>query len=128
MKKTLFILTALLAVVFTGCKVETSEVTVSVVDTEGNPMANRDILYTDLASVILDATLPSPESLLTGIPEGWEYASTNAQGVVTIKIDMSVSKLTYYFEVFDYGSNKWVEEKLKLKKGEKAEVNFVVNK
>lgn len=128
MKKTLFILTAMLAVVFTSCEVKTSEVTVSVVDTEGNPMNNREVLYTDMASLILDAALPSPESLVTGIPEGWEYATTNAQGIVTLKIDLGVKKLTYYFEVFDYGSNKWVENKLELKKGENAEVEFVVNK
>ena len=94
MKKTLFILTALLAVVFTGCKVEKSEVTVYVADTEGNPMKNREILYTDMVSLILDVALPSPESLVTGIPEGWEYATANNQGVVTIPFDMSVSTCT----------------------------------
>ncbi len=128
MKKTLFILTAILAVAFTSCDVKTSEVTITVADAEGNPVNNRLVLYTDMATLIVDAVLPSPEEIITGVPEGWSYATTNAQGKVVVKLDMGVNKLTYYFEVFDQGTNKWEKQEITLKKGENAEINFTVNK
>lgn len=62
MKKLMLALVALVMVgiSFTGCKVEKSEVTVSVYDTMGNPVNNRAVLYTDAVSSVLDTFIPSP--------------------------------------------------------------------
>ena len=130
MKKLMLALVALVMVgiSFTGCKVEKSEVTVSVYDVMGNPINNRAVLYTDAVSAALDTFIPSPESLVTDIPDGMQYALTNAQGTVTIPFDLSVSKLTYYFYVFDEGSQKWLDKTVELVRGKNAEIKFEVNR
>jgi len=130
MKKVFFMLLAVMAVAFTGCKVDDATVTVSVENTAGYPVANRYVFYIDKASYIAGAVLPAtPTELITGLDEsGWEYAETNAQGTVTLKIAMGVAKAKYYFEVFDLGSNQWVEKEIELQRGKNADIEFVVNK
>ena len=130
MKKLMIALAALVMVgmSFTGCKVERSEVTVSVYDKEDNPIADRYVLYTDMASAIIDAVAPSPESLVSGIPDGWSGGQTNKQGYVTFKFDLAVSKLAYYFYVYDDGSKQWEDKTITIERGKNAEITFVVNK
>ncbi|MBO4250552.1 MAG: hypothetical protein J5884_04775 [Paludibacteraceae bacterium] len=130
MKKVFFMLLAVMAIAFTGCKVEDATVTVSVENTAGYPVANRYVFYIDKASYIAGAVLPAtPTELITGLDEsGWEYAETNAQGTVTLKIAMAVAKAKYYFVVFDLGSNQWVEKEIELQRGKNADIEFVVNK
>ena len=128
MKKVLFALVAMVALVFSGCKVETSKVTVSVQDTNDFPVVNRYVCYTDVASAVFDFAVPSPESLVTGIPDGWAYAQTNAQGTVTISLDLAVNSLKYYFAVFDDGAKTFVTKEVTIKRGQNEEINFVVNK
>ncbi len=128
MKKITLVLVALLTLVFTGCKTEDSKVTVNVHDTLGVPVANRYVLYADYASIITEEILPSPEALLTDIPDYYEYAQTNAAGSVVIPMSLSVSKIKYYFTVFDEGSNKWIDKTVELKRGVNEEINFEVNK
>lgn len=128
MKKIMFVMVAMLTMLFTGCKTETSKVTITVEDTAGAPVANCPILYADYVSIILDFTLPSPESLVTDIPEGWEYATTNAYGTVTLNIPLAVSKLKYSFNAYDRGSNQWQEKTVELHRGVNEDIKFVVNK
>ncbi len=128
MKKLSLVLVALLTLVFTGCKTETSKVTIIVEDTAGLPVANRYVLYTDAASYIVESILPSPESVVTDVEECWEIAQTNTAGKVELNIELSVSKLHYYFEVPDFGSNKWIEKDVELRRGQNDEIKFVVNK
>ena len=128
MKKMMFFAVAALTMVFFfgSCKVETSKVTVSVVDESGEPVPNRYVFYTDMASAITGTVLPDPTDLM-GL-DSWEYGQTNAQGVVTFSFDLAVSKLTYYFYVLDAGSNQWKNKEITLKKGENADIEFVVNR
>ena len=128
MKKILLALAAMLTLVFTGCKVENSKITVSVEDTAGNPVANRSVFYADYASIIIGAALPSPEQLITDIEDCWEYAETNAQGTVTLTIPLGVSKIKYRFIVYDAGSNEWKYEDREIRRGVNDEIKFVVNK
>lgn len=128
MKKLALVLVAVLTVMFTGCKTETSKVTIHVEDYSGAPVDKCPILYADYVSIILDFTLPSPESLVSGIPEGWEYAETNADGNVVLSIPLSVSKLKYSFNAYDRGSNEWKEETREIRRGVNEEIKFVVNK
>lgn len=130
MKKVLFMLLAVMAVAFTSCKVDNATVTVSVEDTTSKPLADRYVFYIDKASYIAGSVLPpTPTELLTGLDEsGWEYAETNAQGTVTLKIEMAVAKAKFYFITFDFGSNKWAEQEVELQRGKNADVKLVVNK
>lgn len=128
MKKLALVLVAVLTVTFTGCKTETSKVTITVEDTAGAPVDKCPIIYADYASIILDLALPSPESLATGIPEGWEYAETNAYGTVVLNIPLSVSKLKYSFNAYDRGTNNWVDTAVVIHRGVNEEITFRVNK
>lgn len=128
MKKVLLVLTAMLTLVFTGCKIENSNVTVSVEDTEGYPVANRGIFYSDLASIIIGELVPSPEELATGVSDVWEYAVTNRQGTVVIRIPLGVSKMKYEFLVWDEGAQQWITKEVELHRGENEEIRFVVNR
>jgi hypothetical protein len=128
MKKFALVLVAVLTVMFTGCKTETSKVTITVEDTAGAPVDKCPIIYADYASIILGLAFPSPESLATGIPEGWEYAETNAYGTVVLNIPLSVSKLKYSFYALDRGSNQWPEKTVELHRGVNEDIKFVVNK
>ena len=130
MKKVFFMLLAVMAIAFTGCKVDDATVTVSVQDGAGTPLADRYVFYIDKASYIVGSVLPpTPTELLTGLDEsGWEYAETNAQGTVKLKIEMAVAKAKFYFITFDFGTNKWVEKEVELQRGKNADVELVVNK
>lgn len=130
MKKVFFVFLSVLAIVLTSCKFENTNVTVSVQDTEGAPVANRMVFYTDQASLILDVVLPPTPDELIGVEEGgsWLYVTTNKQGTVTFPIVMGVAKLKYYFIVFDEGSNQWVEKEVTLQRGVNETIEFEVNK
>jgi len=128
MKKLALVLVAVLTVTFTGCKTETSKVSIHVEDYSGNPVDKCPILYADYVSIVLDFTLPSPESLVTDIPEGWEYAETNADGNVVLSIPLSVSKLKYSFNAYDRGTNNWVDTVVVIHRGVNEEITFRVNK
>lgn len=127
MKKVIFVLVALMALAFTGCKVETSEVTISVEDKLGTPLKDRYVFYADVVSVVLDAALPSPEELVTDMSDAWDVAKTNAYGVVTLKIDLGVKELSYYFMTYDYGKMDWEIKTVKLERGKNADIELVVN-
>ncbi|MBQ7531028.1 MAG: hypothetical protein IJT12_04920 [Paludibacteraceae bacterium] len=130
MKKLFLALLSVLAIAFTGCKIENATVTANVADTAGDPVANRYVFYIDKASYIVGAILPpSPTEILTGIDEsGWSYAVTNKLGTVTFNIPMGVAKAKFYFIVFDEGSNQWVEKEVELTRGVNEEIDFVVNR
>ena len=130
MKKVFFMLLAVMAIAFTGCKVDNAKVTVSVKDTAGYPVANRYVFYIDKASYIAGAVLPAtPTELITGLDEsGWEVVETNNSGVVTFNIAMAVTKAKYYFVVYDLGSNQWKEKEVELVRGQNEQIDFVVNK
>ena len=128
MKKFAFVLVAMLAMVFTGCKTETSKITVYVEDGMGLPVANCPVFYADYVSIILDAVLPSPEQLVTDMEDCWEYAETNVLGVATINLSMSVSQLTYRFMVYDQSKRDWVYKDVKLRRGINDEISFEINK
>ena len=129
MKKILLVLVAMLTMVFTGCKVENSKVTVAVEDTTGVPVSGRYVFYADFASIIVGEVLPSPEQLITNIEDYWEYETTNAQGVATITIPLAVSKMTYRFMVYDEGSSDpWKYKDVSIHRGVNEEIKFVVSK
>ena len=131
MKKVLFTLVAMVALVFTGCKVENANVTVTVEDEMGLPVPSRYVFYCDWASAILDVIAPSPEELLLpGSDNSWEYESTNAMGVATIKIPMAVSKMKYRFIVFEEGSSTstYQAQDVEIHRGQNEEIKFVVKK
>lgn len=130
MKKVLFALLAVIAIAFTSCKIENAKVTLTVQDTAGAPVANRNVFYIDKASYILGAVLPpTPTELITGLDEsGWEYVQTNQAGTVTFNVPMAVAHANYYFEVFDEGSNQWVEKEITLVRGQNELIEFTVNK
>lgn len=129
MKKILLVLVAMLTMVFTGCKVENSKVTVAVEDTTGVPVSGRYVFYADFASIIVGEVLPSPEQLITNIEDYWEYETTNAQGVATITIPLAVSKMTYRFMVYDEGSSDpWKYKDVSIHRGVNEEIKLVVSK
>ena len=70
--------------------------------------------------------LPSPDP--TDEDNVWEYAETNAQGIVTKNILLAVPKLKYCFAVYDRGSNEWITKDVELVRGTNEEIEFVVNK
>ena len=119
----------MLTMVFTGCKVENSKVTVAVEDTTGVPVSGRYVFYADFASIIVGEVLPSPEQLITNIEDYWEYETTNAQGVATITIPLAVSKMTYRFMVYDEGSSDpWKYKDVSIHRGVNEEIKLVVSK
>ncbi len=126
MKKVFFALVALLAIGLTGCKFDNAKLTISVTDTAGNPVANREVFYTDEVSSILSIALPSPD-VLAGEDE-WDYVVTNSQGTVKLDILLGVSKLDYYFVVYDEGARTWQDTLVTLRRGNNEEISFVVNK
>ena len=128
MKKIAFILVAMVALAFTGCKVETSEVTVTVTDKSGNPLPDRYVFYADVVSVAIEELAPSPEALLSETSDAWKEASTNGQGVVQLKINLSTGKLMYYFITYDFGANNWETKTVELHRGQNADVVLSVNK
>ena len=128
MKKLALIVVAMLTMVFTGCKTETSQVTVYVEDTLGIPVSGRYVFYADEASIVLDGLFPSPEELITDTEDCWEVAKTNEAGIVQINISLSVSKLKYHFMVYDAGTNKWLEKIVELRRGINDEISFTVNR
>lgn len=113
---------AMLAMVFTGCKTETSTITVYVEDGSGLPVAQRAVYYADLASIIIDEVLPSPD----GLSDAWEVVPTNALGVAKIQISLSVSKMKYQFMVWDYGKREWVSKTPELRRGINEEIDLKV--
>lgn len=129
MKKVFFAFLAVLAIAFTGCKTDNATVTVTVKDTANNPIASRAVFYTDKASLIAESVLPpTPEALIGLDDSSWSYVETNSQGTVTFNVLMSVANLTYYFVVFDLGSNRWVQKEYNLKRGANQDIEFVLNK
>jgi hypothetical protein len=128
MKKLTFVLVALLTLAFTGCKVETSKVTVSVTDKAGAPLADRYVFYADVVSVALEELAPSPESLITDTSDAWDAVSTNAQGTVEFNINLGVSKLSYYFMTYDYGKLNWEIKTVELHRGKNADIVLEINK
>ena len=130
MKKILFFASAiLLAFTFASCEVDTSKVTVTVTDLNGEPINNRNVYYTDLASVIIGVAMPDPAAPLEDDNENHlRYGSTNAQGTVTFTYSLAVNSLDYYYFVYDEGSNEWLSKSVHLKKGYNKEIAFQVNK
>ena len=128
MKKLAFVLVALLTLAFTGCKVETSKVTVAVTDKAGVPLADRYVFYADVVSVALEELAPSPESLITDTSDAWEVVSTNAQGTVEFNINLGVSKLKYYFMTYDYGKLDWEIKTVEMHRGKNEDIVLVINK
>jgi hypothetical protein len=126
MKKLAFALVAMLALVFTGCKTETSEITVYVEDASELPVAQRQVFYADWASLIIGEVLPSPEELISGGSDVWDVAITNQLGVATIKIPLSVGSMRYQFMVYDYGTRGWKEQTVNLQRGKNEELTFKV--
>ncbi|MBQ4394222.1 MAG: hypothetical protein II825_02845 [Paludibacteraceae bacterium] len=129
MKKILLVLVAMLTMVFTGCKIENSTITVAVEDTAGTPVSGQYVFYADYASIIVDAVLPSPDELISGVEDYWEYEKTNAQGVATITIPMAVSKMKYRFMVYDAGSSSdpWKYKDVEVHRGVNDEVKLVIS-
>ena len=125
---------ALLGLLFASCTVETSKVTVTVTDLKDNPIANRKVFYTDMASNIIGAIIVDPNAPFKTEEEAAKdaelsYGSTNAQGTVTFKFDLGVKKLTYYFYVLDEGSNQWSSKAIEVKRGsDYDDIVFKVNK
>ena len=129
MKKILLSFLAVMALVLTGCKIENADVTVTVMDTMGAPVANRYVFFTDKASAIMDAVLPpTPTELIDLESESWSYVVTNKLGTVSFTIPMLTSSLTYYFIVFDEGSNSWKDKEVKIQRGKNEEIVFEVNR
>ena len=128
MKKLTFVLVALLTLAFTGCKVETSKVTVSVTDKAGAPLADRYVFYADVVSAAIEELAPSPESLLTDTSDAWDAVSTNAQGTVEFNINLGVSKMSYYFMTYDYGKLNWEIKTVELHRGKNADIVLEINK
>lgn len=130
MKKVLFVTAAIaLAFSFASCKVETSKVTVSVVDLENNPINDREVYYTDMASIIIGTFAPDPNApLMEDDGDSMSFGRTNAQGTVTFSFDLGVENLDYYFFVLDEGTNQYLSETVHLKRGNNAEVEFKVNR
>ena len=130
MKKVLLLMLSVMAIAFTSCKTDNANVTVSVKDTAGEPVANRYVFYIDKASYIAGAFLPpTPTELMAGLDEsGWAYAETNNQGAVSLQIEMAVAKAKFYFIVFDDGKKNWAEKEVELQRGQNDEIAFVVNK
>lgn len=124
MKKFAFVLVAMLAMVFTGCKTETAKITVYVEDELGMPVAGSTVLYADYVSLIVDGVLPSPEELVTGMSDCFDEAVTNVYGMANIDITMSVSKLKYYFLVYNPGTQKWMDKTVELHRGQNEEIDF----
>lgn len=116
----------MLTLVFTGCKTETSTVTVYVEDASQLPVAQRYVFYADYASIIIGELLPSPEELISGGSDVYSYAVTNALGLATIKIPLSVSKLKYQFLVWDNGTNGWKDKTVEIHRGVNEEITFQV--
>jgi len=130
MKKILLVVAACMTIAmgFTSCKVETSEVTVNVTDRDGFPIANREVYYTDMASVIVSGLTPDPSTPITGSDgEELAYGKTDAFGTVTFRFDLAVENLDYYFYVFDEGSRQWRDKTVHLRRGKNAEITFEVN-
>ena len=127
MKKLALVLVAMLTMVFTGCKTETSTITIYVQDSDELPVAQRPVFYADWASLIIGEILPSPEELAYDTNDAWEYATTNALGIAKIQISLSVSKLKYKFMVWDEGSRGWKDKTVELRRGinEEIELNVV---
>ncbi len=117
---------AMLTMVFTGCKTETSTITVYVEDDMGLPVAQRPVFYADYASLIIGAVLPSPEELAYDTNDAWEYATTNALGIAKVQISLSVSKLKYKFMVWDEGTRGWKDKTVELRRGINEEIDLKV--
>ena len=128
MKKLAFVLVALLTLAFTGCKVETSKVTVAVTDKAGVPLADRYVFYADVVSATIEELAPSPQSLITDTSDAWEVASTNAQGTVEFNIHLGVSKVNYYFMTYDYGKLDWEIKTVEMHRGKNEDIVLVINK
>ncbi|MBR4564861.1 MAG: hypothetical protein IKO26_10470 [Paludibacteraceae bacterium] len=129
MKKFFFACLAVMTIAFTSCKLDDATVIVTVKDKTGEPVANREIFYTDEASLVIGAVLPpSPTELIGLDDESWAYVETNKQGTVTFKVLMGVASLKHYFIVFDEGSKEWVEKTVTLQRGLNEEIEFEVNK
>ena len=130
MKKILFILAACLTIAlgFTSCKdAGTAEVTLAVVDYEDNPIANRKIYYTTEVNFWASIIAPAPDAPLREDDiDDLSWVETNNQGIVIHQI---LSGIEYGYFVLD-GAVKdgYVFKSVKLKKDEKAEVIFTVNK
>ena len=93
MKKYLLIAVACLSLVlgFSSCKVENSQVTVSVTDTEGAPVANRKVYYIDLASSIIDIFTPDPTDPLKEFT--YHEKHTHSQDSRTTKKNQPTTKM-----------------------------------
>lgn len=129
MKKILLVLVAMLTMVFTGCKIENSTITVAVEDKAGAPISGQYVFYADYASIVIDAIAPSPDELISGVEDYWEYEKTDAQGVAHITIPMAVSKMKYRFMVYDGGSSSepWVYKDVEVHRGVNDEVKLVIS-
>jgi hypothetical protein len=130
MKKGLFIIAACLTIAFgfTSCKdFGTAEVTLSVVDYDGFPIANRKIYYTEEASFWASIIAPAPDAPFNSDDiDDLQWLETNAAGVVTHKI---LSNLEYgYFVLDEAVKDGYLFQSVKLKKDEKKEIVFKVNK
>lgn len=128
MKRILIALVAVLAIVLTGCKTKTSEVSVYVESELGVPVQNCPVFYADYASIILSDILPSPEELATDTQDCWEVVMTGSDGIAKIKIDLSVAKMKYEFMVYDAGKFEWKVKDVELQRGKNDEIKFVVTR
>ena len=125
MKKVLLMMLSVLAIAFTSCKVEDANVTAYVEDKDGAPVEKCYVFYIDKASYILDAVLPSPETLLTGDNySDWSYVVTNKLGFADIKVPLAVSKAKFYFFAYDEINKKWYDKEVTLRKGENEPIEF----
>ncbi|MBQ3673833.1 MAG: hypothetical protein II928_05105 [Paludibacteraceae bacterium] len=129
MKKVLFVLAACLTIAlgFTSCNSGIAKVTVEVKDFDNNPIADRKVYYTDLASVIIGIALPDPNApIKENNDDHLCYGTTGPQGTVTFEYNIW-GDLIYYFYVYDEGANQWREQHVTLKKGYVKELSFQIN-
>ena len=129
MKKVLFVLAACLTIAlgFTSCNSGIAKVTVEVKDFDNNPIADRKVYYTDLASVIIGIALPDPNAPIEeNNDDHLCYGTTGPQGTVTFEYNIW-GDLIYYFYVYDEGANQWREQHVTLKKGYVKELSFQIN-
>ena len=129
MKKVLFVLAACLTLTlgFTSCNIkEGVKITISVVDANDKPVADREVYYTEDVSLWSSVVAPSPDAPLRDDDiDDLPFYSTNAQGIVE---DVILPNLNYYYFVLDKGTNKYQAQSVKGKDGEKKELTFKVNK
>ena len=109
-----------------SCNSTEAYATIAVQDSNGNPIAERNVFYTESAKkygIEYDATC-SEEQIIS---DGWQVEQTNSFGIAKITLQLWTNTSDFYFMVLDREIGKYTKQSVTIHSGKNKDIIFKIN-